>query len=244
VDFQDARLEDVMRFLEDVTGADLEPLWLDDRHASGLDPEATVSLEVSNVPVIALLERVLARTDDDFDRATWQFGEFGEVQVGPRSRLNRYDEMKIYDINDLLFVIQDFDEAPDLGLGEIIEGGGGGGTQSDFEVEEPEGPTRDERAMAIVEILVSNIEPDQWVDNGGDAASVRFYQGHLIVRAPDYIHRKIMGYPFWPRASFPAGGGGNGGRGPSADAGGSAPEERTVTRYSPDGSPPEQRGGK
>ena len=31
---------------------------------------------------------------------------------------------------------------------------------------------------------------------GGDAASIRYYQGVLIVRAPDYIHRQIGGYPF------------------------------------------------
>ena len=43
------------------------------------------------------------------------------------------------------------------------------------------------------------VEPDAWIDNGGDAASIRFYQGVLIVRAPDYVQRQIGGYPFAAR---------------------------------------------
>ena len=48
----------------------------------------------------------------------------------------------------------------------------------------------------------STVEPDAWEDAGGSAASVRYYQGVLMVRAPDYIHRQIGGYPF---AARPAG---------------------------------------
>ena len=30
------------------------------------------------------------------------------------------------------------------------------------------------------------------------ACSIRFWQGALLVNAPDYIHRGIGGYPYWP----------------------------------------------
>ena len=35
-----------------------------------------------------------------------------------------------------------------------------------------------------------------WIENGGDSASIRYYQGVLIVRAPDFVHRQLGGYPF------------------------------------------------
>ena len=35
-----------------------------------------------------------------------------------------------------------------------------------------------------------------WVDNGGDWGTIRYYQGTLIIRAPDFMHRQIGGYPF------------------------------------------------
>jgi len=41
-------------------------------------------------------------------------------------------------------------------------------------------------------------EPEAWKDAGGDWATMRYYQGVLIIRAPDYIHRQIDGYRFAP----------------------------------------------
>ena len=47
-----------------------------------------------------------------------------------------------------------------------------------------------------MDIIRDSVEPDGWVNAGGDWASMRYYVGTLIVRAPDYIHRQIGGYPF------------------------------------------------
>ena len=58
VEFDENKLEDVMRFISDFSGADLEPLWEDDRR-SGLDRDAEVTLSVENVTVLTLIERVL-----------------------------------------------------------------------------------------------------------------------------------------------------------------------------------------
>ena len=200
VSFADARLEDVMKFLGDFTGVQFQVMWLDDRNPDGLDPEALVTLSVDNVPALALLERVLHRVEDGSDSSTWQFTDAGEVQVGPKSRLNRYTTLKLYDIRDLLFHVKDFIEVPNLGLGQIIQGQGGS-TQTDFQVEDRTGATEADEAQRIIDIIVNNIEPEQWVDAGGDAASVTFFNGNLLVRAPDYIHRRIVGYSFWPTDS-------------------------------------------
>jgi hypothetical protein len=88
-------------------------------------------------------------------------------------------------------------------------GGGGGGIFGD-PGEDPDRLSEEERVQQIVDLITQSIEPDDWEDNGGDAASIRYYSGTLIIRAPDYIHRQIGGYPFAvrpvarPRAAAPA----------------------------------------
>ncbi len=54
------------------------------------------------------------------------------------------------------------------------------------------------RAQRIVDLIESTVEPDQWANAGGDGASLRIFGTSLVVTAPDYIHRQIVGYDFWP----------------------------------------------
>jgi len=80
-------------------------------------------------------------------------------------------------------------------------GGGGGAGGSGGSIfgdpgDDPERTSETERAQQVIDIIVELVEPDAWVQNGGDAASIRYYSGTLIVRAPDYIQRQIGGYPF------------------------------------------------
>ncbi|MGA1016986.1 MAG: hypothetical protein ACO3YY_03200 [Phycisphaerales bacterium] len=88
-------------------------------------------------------------------------------------------------------------------------GGGGGGVPFGEAGEAPERRSEEEKVQDLVDLIIESVEPESWVDNGGDAATIRYYQGVLIVRAPDFIQRQIGGYPFAPRAPRavrPAGG--------------------------------------
>ena len=201
VSFTDARLDDVMMFFQDFTGASFDVMWIDDRNVDGLDPDSSISLNVRDMPALNVLERVLKQAYQGFDGATWQFSEDGELQVGPKSRLNALATLKLYDIRDLLFRVESFSEVPDLGLGQIIQGQGGGSQSADFQYEERPRGTEDEEAQEIINLIVQFVEPDQWRDNGGDGGSITFYNGNLLVRAPDYIHRQLVGYSFWPSDS-------------------------------------------
>jgi hypothetical protein len=72
--------------------------------------------------------------------------------------------------------------------------------------EAPDAVPEEERAQKIIDIITESIEPDAWLD----IASIRYYQGVLIIRAPDYIQRQIGGYPFAaaPRRDVAQSGGG------------------------------------
>jgi len=197
VELSETRMEDLIRFIEDASGAELEPIWFDE-NPSGLDRDAQVTIAVRGSTYLTLLERALGKVSDEFDRATWQMTPSGFMEIGPRSALNRRTRTLLYDVNDLLFDVPTHREVPDLDLGDIQEGGGSG-SQTDVEPEDAtEQMPRSVRIENLAAIIMTSIEPDQWIDNGGDAASIREWNGVFIVKAPDYIHRQIAGAPYWP----------------------------------------------
>ena len=83
-------------------------------------------------------------------------------------------------------------------------GGGGGGGRGGGNIfgdpgDEDDRRTELEKAQEVIDLILDIVEPEAWIQNGGDVASIRYYQGTLIVRAPDYIQRQIGGYPFATR---------------------------------------------
>lgn len=71
-------------------------------------------------------------------------------------------------------------------------GGGSGGGIFGTPGEAPPRATPEEKAQELVTLITTLIEPDAWLDDS--VASIKYYDGSLIVRAPDYIQRQIGGY--------------------------------------------------
>ena len=201
VDLADARLEDAIMFIEQAGNLPMDVAWLDTNTPIGLDKEKRVTLNAKNATLQAILENVLDRASDDFSEATWQFSRDGIIEVGPKEWLNSKKTLRLYDINDLLFVFPNFTDVPELDLDAVLQqgqGGGGGGGRGVFRAEEGEDiePDEEERAQEIIDIMTSTVEPDQWQVNGGTGATVRFFRGSLLISAPEYIHRQIGGHDF------------------------------------------------
>jgi hypothetical protein len=113
----------------------------------------------------------------------------------------------VYDVSDIVMRLPNFTNAPSFDLNEALSntssggsgnsGGGGGGssggifTDDNEDDGEDEDSTKAERGESIAELIRETIEPDIWQENGGAYASVRFYDGRLIVNAPMYVHRQI-----------------------------------------------------
>ncbi len=68
-----------------------------------------------------------ATTDVGTDANTWQLTDYGSLQVGPRSRLNAFKRVEMYDINDLLLEIPDAPNAPEFDLNTVFQATGGSG---------------------------------------------------------------------------------------------------------------------
>jgi hypothetical protein len=201
VEFADTRLEDAIMFLEQAGNLPMDVAWLDTNTPIGLDKDRRITLSAKNATLQSILENALDRASDDFSQATWQFSRDGIIEVGPKEWLNSKKTLRLYDINDLLFVFPNFTDVPELDLDAVLQqgqGGGGGGGRGVFRAEESDEiePDEEERAQEIIDIMTSTVEPDQWQVNGGSGATVRFFRGSLLISAPEYIHRQIGGHDF------------------------------------------------
>ncbi len=208
VSFQDQRLEDVFNFVRDFTGANILPLYADDKFPDGLDPDTTITLDVQGVSALQLIEMVLEQAESEFstDGNSWQFTPTGTFEAGPKERLNKHRRIEVYNIADMLILVPDYPDAPTFDLNSILQSsGGGGGGQSPFQGGNQNQANTvvplEDRADDIRLLLTELVEPLQWIDNGGESASIRYWQGNFIVNAPDYVHRELNGYPWWPASA-------------------------------------------
>lgn len=226
VEFNNTPARDAINYLRTVLGINLIGRYSDDRNAiGGLDPDAEVTLNVENQPALTVLEMILEQASVD-EPTTWQLREgFIEVGTKDRLSINSAQEIRYYPIRDLLFEPPRFNNAPKLDLDSALNqgdgsggggggfggggggfggggggggfggGGSGGGGGSLFDDPGDEEPRRSEteKAQDIIDLIQEVVEPDIWF---GESASIRYYQGTLIIRAPDFVHRQIGGYPF------------------------------------------------
>jgi uncharacterized membrane protein YgcG len=226
VKFEDTKAKEAFAYLKQLIGVEMVVRWSDDPGAGdGLDPEARLTFEMNSAQALVVLERMIEMSTTD--PATWQLRQ-GYLEVGTKSRLNARgsQETRIYPIRDLLFEAPNFDNAPEFNLSQSVQtgggggggggtggggggfggggggggsgggGGGGGGVPFGTPGESPARRDPEEKADQLIELIKSLVEPDVWLDDS--VASIRYYDGSIIVRAPDYVQRQVAGYGSLP----------------------------------------------
>jgi hypothetical protein len=203
VDIKESSLASVMEFFTQATGVALDVMWIDGKNNVGLAKESQITLKADRVPAVTLLERILEKAASDAATSsgtggnTWQLSEEGVLEVGPKERLNSRKRTEMYDINDLLVEIHDFNGAPTFDLSQTTQDGAGS-SQSPFQGggntgNNQTGKSLEERGQELIKIVTDTVESEQWQDNGGNGASIKFWRGSLIINAPEYVHRQIDG---------------------------------------------------
>lgn len=79
-----------------------------------------------------------------------------------------------------------------VGVGGGGSGGGGGGVIGD-PGEDPERKSREELIEQITTIIQDQVDPDNWVDAGGDTGKIQELNGNLIITNTARNHRDIEG---------------------------------------------------
>lgn len=179
--------------------------------AEGIDTTRPISLKLRRVPADQVLKLIVQQMNPDplgDDRLQLDIQQW-YIRVITRGEALRKSTTRMYFIGDLLMDIPNFDTAPDFDLNQVLSntssggsdrgggtggGGGEGGIFGDLEADDKEKVvTKQDRAEQVADLIRNAVEPDIWRANGGDYASVRYFRGMLVVKAPEFVHEQIGG---------------------------------------------------
>ncbi len=197
VEFNDNAFEDVVGFIGSTTGIDIDVDW-ESLADIGVDPDTPVTLKLNSVTINVLLDRVLSKVSDPTLPAGWAIQD-GILTIASDEVLRLNTVLETYDIRDLIFIVPDFDNAPEFDLQSAIQqggSGGGGGGQSPFSggSQDPQDvATRQERVDAIIALIQANVDPEGWSDVGGDTSAITELNGNFIITTTPKNHRAIIG---------------------------------------------------
>jgi hypothetical protein len=168
----------------------------------GVDPDRAINLHLSNVPAGQLLALIMHMAAPDttllYETSPWY------VQVMTRQQALRRTVVRIYSIEDLLMPIPSFVNAPEFDLNQALSNTNSGGSSSaqgvakvstnifDKNITNEEPPkSKEQQGNDLAQLISETIEPDIWQSNGGQYASIKYFNGRLIVNAPLFVHAQI-----------------------------------------------------
>lgn len=174
LDFTDAEMTDVIDFVSQLTGINFV---IDQRVYRDMRPEELkVTISVKDVPVRTALKLILGLRG-----LTAEYRE-GALLVMPKKSLEEEVYLKMYDVRDLMFRIQDF-PAPEISLKS--------GSEAEVSVafsDEP--PAKFTDPNFIVDVIKQNCGGDTWERVEG--ASVAMAAGGvLLVTQSQAVHKEI-----------------------------------------------------
>ena len=211
VKFTNVALKDALEFLRDVTGANIHVNWKA-IEAAGVSQDINVNMRLREVQFRKALGLLL--NEAGAGTALTYYFDQNVLEVTTRELADKEMFTRVYSVEDLVLDVPDFTDAPDLSLvatstggsggggggggGSKGGGGGGGGGGGIFGNSNTTTPTDDkhkskiERGEDLVTLVRETVYPDVWRENGG-TASIRYFNGKLIVTAPRSVQEAIGG---------------------------------------------------
>ncbi len=189
VDFQSVPLGDVLDYLRDAAGVNLYINW-PALELAGVSRNQPITLNLRSVSVGKLLDLTLAQCAAPGSAPLAWYVSDGVVHVTTAELADREMITRIYSVHDLIADVPDF-QAPTLSLSSNASSSGGSGNNifsgSGTDAPGSQQMTREQRGEKLVATIVAVVRPEIWQANGG-SASIRFYNGQLIITAPRSIH--------------------------------------------------------
>lgn len=205
---------------------------------SGLDPEAPITLNATGAPALAVIERMLEQATNEpatwqLRDGYVEVGTKSRLNARNAQETRIYPIRDLLFEPPMFDNAPDFNLGDAISQGgQSGGGGGGGGNGGGFggggggggfggggsgggggggpPIGDPGDPPprrpAEERAQELIDLITNTVEPDAWIDP--TVATIRYYDGMLIVRAPDYVQRQLGGYgpTLAAEASQPRGG--------------------------------------
>ncbi len=210
--FQGVTLGDAVDFLRDVSGANMAVNWKA-LEGAGVTRDTPINIHLAGISLRKSLDMVL--NDAGGGDAITYFVDEGVIEITTRELADKSMVTRVYPVDDLLMEIPDFTDAPTFSIdasqnqggggggGQPLgQGGGGGQTQVTNQLfagnsqqgqnNKNQGKTKSQRAQDLVDLIEAIIDPDIWKDAGG-TASIRYFNGMLVITAPRSVQEAIGG---------------------------------------------------
>ncbi|MCC5821725.1 MAG: hypothetical protein LAT64_00385 [Phycisphaerales bacterium] len=193
IELNNNAFEDVVDFIANTARIDIDVDW-ESLADIGVDPDSPVTLRLRSATLETVLDRVVARVSDRNLPAGWAVQD-GIVTIASDEVLRRNTVLEIYDIRDLLFVVPRFDQAPEFDLSSALQSSQGGGGSSPFTgtTQQTDDFSFEDRVQEIVNLIQTNVDPNGWVDLGGDTSSISQLSGNFVITTTPRNHRSIIG---------------------------------------------------
>ena len=195
--FTEIPLADAIDHIRDATGANIHVNWRA-LELLNVTREMPTSLSLRDVTARRALKALLDETGVG-EHLTFYVDE-GVIEVTTLEISDSKLLTRVYPVEDLVAEVPNF-AGPTFNLqsqqnttsGGGGGGGGGGGTLFSGEATQgQEQTTKAQRADGLVKLITETVRPEVWRENGG-TATVRFFNGHLIVTAPRSVHEQLGG---------------------------------------------------
>ncbi|MHB1156648.1 MAG: hypothetical protein ACYC26_07400 [Phycisphaerales bacterium] len=190
VDLRGVPAVDALAWWAQASGVNLVVSW-NELSAEGYDPQSLVVLqlrEVSARTVLKLLMTQIFNSNEVLAEVSKQY-----IRIRTRQHANNDLSVKIYTIGDLIHSVPNF-KGPSMDLTQILSDRENNSSSSIFakstEIDEEQPTTKSQRAQMLIDSIQRIIYPDVWDAKGGNS-SIRYYEGRLIVTAPQYVHERI-----------------------------------------------------
>ena len=193
VDFNANRLENVIEYLRNVTGANFFVQWraLD---AAGIAKDTPITMQLQNVAAAKALRLILDEAGGDLVKLDFTVDE-GVVIVATKEFLAQKTTIRTYDIRDLTFQVPTYNDSPEFDLEQVAsDSGDSGGSSifSDVGDETTEQLSPEERTIEIMDLIRNSVDPDEWRAAGGLTSSMEELNGSLIVNTTPENHGQII----------------------------------------------------
>jgi hypothetical protein len=202
--FNEIALTDVVDYFRDSSGLNIVVDWKE-LELVGIGKDTTVSMKLRNIPTRVALKNALDAAAPGL--LTYYISE-NVITITTQTKADSVMIIRTYPVQDLLVEIPDF-EAPSLSLsdnqggqsgranrGRNSGGGSGGGlfdnSNGKSERDEEKSKSKAERAQQLIDLVQTTVRPDIWDVNGGKA-TIKFFNGNLIITAPRSVQEAIGG---------------------------------------------------
>ena len=207
--FTDVPLSEAINFIQDTTDANIVVDWKA-LEAVNIDRNTLVNMRLRNVSLRKALQVMLSEAGPG-NVLTFYVAD-NVLTITTQEKADSVLFTVVYEVRDLLFVPPSFQLQDASSALSSLGSGGGGGTYSVSQTSASGGggqtnnnsnifsgggnsnttTTPDTQAAALVKLITDTVRPEIWKQNGG-TATITYYQGSLIIRAPISVLEAIGG---------------------------------------------------